>query len=377
MREAAEIRRELYRVMNEDRDFDWKAEQALTLGEQYLDVENGHLAEVHTDADYWKAIASTDPPDGQFPAGLILDSGRTYCRRVLAETESIALHNAPAQGWADDPAFDTHGLHCYHGTPIIVEEELYGTVCFVSDSPREEPFSEEETLFAELVARLLEHELERQQTAAKIDRLEEFADMLAHDLRNPVSVASGHLDITRERTENEHLETAAEALERIQTIISDVLTIVRQGRNVEETEEVALQAIVEQCWTSVASADADLVVEEDLRFRADPDRLRRLFENLLRNAIEHGRETITIRVGAVSGEAGFYVADDGPGIPEAERASVFDRGYSTGADGMGLGLAIVEGVVEAHDWEIAVTESSQGGARFEIRDVVVVEPNDS
>jgi signal transduction histidine kinase len=67
------------------------------------------------------------------------------------------------------------------------------------------------------------------------------------------------------------------------------------------------------------------------------------------------------------------VADDGPGIPADEREAVFDAGYSTAEEGNGFGLRIVDQVVAAHGWEIAVTESADGGARFEITGVSFVE----
>jgi hypothetical protein len=64
-------------------------------------------------------------------------------------------------------------------------------------------------------------------------------------------------------------------------------------------------------------------------------------------------------------DAGFYVADDGVGIPDDARDVVFDAGYSSASDRMGLGLRIVEQVAQAHDWTVHVTESDAGGARFE------------
>jgi len=89
-----------------------------------------------------------------------------------------------------------------------------------------------------------------------------------------------------------------------------------------------------------------------------------VFENLYRNAIEHGGDGVTIRVGTSNG--GFFVEDTGPGIPADERDDVFESGYTTNEDGTGFGLAIVKRVVEAHGWEITVTEGSDGGARFEV-----------
>lgn len=75
---------------------------------------------------------------------------------------------------------------------------------------------------------------------------------------------------------------------------------------------------------------------------------------------------MTIRVGPLDDVAGFYVADDGRGIPEDDRETVLEHGYSTAEEGTGLGLSIVTRIVDAHGWEIDVTESTSGGARFEI-----------
>lgn len=370
--DAEKARRELYEVMNGPEEFDAKAERALALGKRYLDVDNAHLTEIHPDSDYWETVASTDSVNGTFPPGLVLDFGTTYCRRVVDGGETVALHDAPAQGWGDDPAFDAHGLRCYHGSPIVVGGELYGTVCFVSESARAEPFSDEETLFAELIARMLEHELQRQRTAAEIERLDRFASVLAHDLRNPLGVAQGYVDFARKTTDDRNLDMAANALDRMEELISDVLTMVRQGETVEEADEVELASVARECWRSVVTGECELRVETDLTVRAAPDRLRQLFENLFRNAIEHGGDCVTIRVGTLPEDPGFFVEDDGPGIPADERDSVFERGYSSEAEGSGLGLSIVASVVQAHDWRIAVTESADGGTRFEIRDVAVL-----
>jgi len=77
---------------------------------------------------------------------------------------------------------------------------------------------------------------------------------------------------------------------------------------------------------------------------------------------------VTVTVGAIDGR-GFYVADDGPGIPEEDREDVLESGYTTSQDGTGFGLAIVSEIAEAHGWSVEVTESGAGGARFEITGV--------
>lgn len=100
---------------------------------------------------------------------------------------------------------------------------------------------------------------------------------------------------------------------------------------------------------------------------ADRSRLRQLLENLFRNAVEHGGDDVTVTVGEL--DHGFYVEDDGPGIPEEDREEVFETGYSTSDEGTGLGLCIVKEIIEAHDWEIRVIEGTDGGVRFEITGV--------
>jgi signal transduction histidine kinase len=66
---------------------------------------------------------------------------------------------------------------------------------------------------------------------------------------------------------------------------------------------------------------------------------------------------------------GFFVEDDGPGIPEEMREKVFEAGYSSEEEGTGLGLSIVGTIAEAHGWTVSVTEGREGGARFELTGV--------
>jgi signal transduction histidine kinase len=159
-------------------------------------------------------------------------------------------------------------------------------------------------------------------------------------------------------------------------------------------EPVVLADAAEACWRTAGTGAAALVMETDRTIRADESRLKQLFENLLRNAVEHGSTgsrpeaddavehgggnagagataTVTVTVGELAD--GFYVADDGPGIPPDERETVLEAGYSTSADGTGFGLGIVTKVAGAHGWEIAVTESEGGGARIEVTGVEFVD----
>jgi len=203
------------------------------------------------------------------------------------------------------------------------------------------------------------------------DRLEAFTSVVSHDLRNPLNVAQGRLQLAREEHESEHLAAIERAHERMDTLITDLLTLARDGETVTDRKPVALAPLVESCWTNVETDDATLVTDVDQTIVASESRLKQLFENLVRNAVEHGGADVTVTVGAL--DDGFYVADDGPGISADDRDAVFEAGYSTSSSGTGFGLSIVKQVVEAHGWEISVGDSADGGARFEITGVSFAE----
>jgi PAS domain S-box-containing protein len=207
----------------------------------------------------------------------------------------------------------------------------------------------------------------KQKLKAQNERLERFASVVSHDLRNPLQVADSRLELLRDDCESEHIDNIAEALERMDALIEDLLTLSRQGEPVGETEVAALAEVVEACWQTVETGEAVVNIDVDRRVKTDPNRLAQLLENLFRNAVEHNSGEVTITVGKL--EDGFYVEDDGTGIPEDERNNVFNTGYSTTRDGTGFGLSIVEEVVDAHGWDIRATDGVNGGARFEVTGV--------
>jgi PAS domain S-box-containing protein len=215
--------------------------------------------------------------------------------------------------------------------------------------------------------RTREEELQRER-----DRLDEFAGFVSHDLRSPLSVATGRLELLAEDCASPHLPSIERALRRMDQLIEDVLELARQGATVGATVPVDLGELLTQCWRNVDTATAELAVKGAGTVSADRSRLASAVENLLRNAVEHGGESVVVTVGMLKNETGFYLADDGTGIPDGERDQIFESGYSTTNGGTGLGLAIVRQIVEAHGWEIRVRESADGGTRFEISGVEIV-----
>lgn len=215
-------------------------------------------------------------------------------------------------------------------------------------------------------------ELERQN-----ERLDQFGSLVSHDLRNPLNVATGRFELLREELtiaeDNENAEAIERALNRMDDLINQILTLAREGQQVKQWDAVKLSSAAKRSWDMVETGTAELQVDDDLEFKADPERLRQLFENLFRNALDHGGPDVTVSVGALPDQPGFYVSDNGPGIPEGDRHSVFEPEYTTREKGTGFGLAIVAEIVAAHEWTIQVTEGDAGGAQFEISGITIIE----
>ncbi|OIB57104.1 PAS domain S-box protein [Natrialba sp. SSL1] len=235
------------------------------------------------------------------------------------------------------------------------------------------------------------------------ERLDAFARIVSHDLRNPLGIAQGYLDLIDETGSLEHLPTAQRSLDRMEAIIHDVLAIARDGTWASDTERVDLDTVASEAWEHVSTGEATLTLTGTTTFMADRSRLLRVFENLFRNAIEHGSadeevDELAVRVGVLEsksepesesepgdqqrtpitdgdsgdgqqvGEAcGFFVADNGTGLPDdlAADDDLFDPSISSETDSLGIGLWIVREVATGHDWQVRACESEAGGARFE------------
>jgi PAS domain S-box-containing protein len=222
----------------------------------------------------------------------------------------------------------------------------------------------EETLYTGLVH---ERETGADTGAGVPDELEEVASILSHDLRNPLNVATGYLALEAESNDSEHVARALSALDRMEHMVEDLLSLVRDGRVVTETRPTEFEAAAREAWGRFADADATFEVADGGRLVADPARLRTLLEHVLENAVVHSPPGVTVTVGTT--DDGFYVADDGPGIRPVERGSVTEPGHTTVSSRPGLGLAIVDRIAAAHGWSFEVTGSEDGGARVEFHGV--------
>ncbi|RLM95840.1 histidine kinase N-terminal 7TM domain-containing protein [Haloarcula sp. Atlit-7R] len=211
-----------------------------------------------------------------------------------------------------------------------------------------------------------ERELERRN-----QQLDQFAAVLSHDLRNPLNVASGRLALARERNDPEEFDRVEKAHERMSSLIDEVLAFARDEQTTDRVE-LRLSALAKAAWGHVDTGEATLQIDGDREIIGDRDQLLQLFENVVRNSVEHGAaggrsddaadRAVTIRVDATP--EGFAIGDNGPGVPPEKRAEIFTHGVSSSESGTGLGLAIVQHVVESHGWDVEMTESRSGGAKL-------------
>ena len=369
--DAARYFRDLYELgIDKTLSVDEKIDQAVTIGADRLGLPYGWLS--YTGDDVYEIISSK-ATDGPYATGSVYDIEQTYCRHVISDQRGLAISDVGDSEYQDDTAYKGSRLECYIGAPILVDGESYGSLCYSDDEPRDTDFSEDDRRFVRLLTRWIGYEIERDRHYRTLDRqnerLAEFAGVLTHDLRNPLTAARGYVELVFEMVsspESGYLQTALDSLDRMEALIGETLTLAREGEDVGEREVVTLESVSEAAWETVSPSNAALTVENNREFLADRSRLQRLFENLFRNVAEHCGADVTVTVRGT--DEGFTVADDGPGLPESIADSLFDTDVEHRH--VGLGLLIVERVVSGHGWNGSVTVD--GGTQFSFTGVETV-----
>ncbi|WP_336344271.1 GAF domain-containing sensor histidine kinase [Halalkalicoccus ordinarius] len=388
IQERERVLREMYDVTADaERSFTEQVDALLGIGCEVLGTGFATLSRIRGEDYEFERVRT---PDGSIQPGERAPLSATNCERTAATRRTLALANVvrDAPELTDRAGYTDWGIACYLGAPVIVDGEVYGTFCFYDREPRVDGFSEWEVTLVDLISQWLSYELTRQRTQEQLKRknaqLEEFASLVSHDLRNPLNILGGWLELAEQNGEVDHFDRCYRALDRMEVLIDELLALARAGERITDPKAITLADLVEESWRTVVTADATLTVDTGRTIRADENGLRQLFENLFRNGVEHGSRAhrpesdasrddgVSLTVGDLND--GFYVADNGPGIPVEEREQVFETGYSTVQGGTGFGLNIVQQVAEAHGWDVSLGESRHGGARFEFTGIERIQP---
>ena len=322
------------------------------------------------------------PQPGEFSAGAVtallgVDDAGFLARSVSGPTVEVVEADletrSAAAGRVEAASTDDTGVsRVVASVPLVHEGSASGLLLLVTAA--EDPFTgaERERLgdLGEVVGDAL-WAVDGRTGAVELEtgRTRRVAELFAHQLRNPLSVASMYLEIGRADDDPEALDRVEAALDRIDHVIDGVLRVSRPDvalhRSVGSLGEDA-----ETAWALHGDAHATLEVAGSMRFEADHDLVVQLLANLFENAVDHGGEGVTVRIGRCGD--GFFVEDSGPGIPADRRDSVFEWGFSSN-DGTGLGLAVVREIAHAHDWRVEAVEPAGGGARIEVRGIEAVD----
>ena len=350
-------------------------------------------------------VAVTDDGEEFLDSIPTFTEGDSIAWRVYESGDAVAIDDVTEVPDVYNPETDVR-------SELVVPLEGHGVLLAGSEAPEAFDPSDVttgEVLAGHIVAALEQVDTERelrgreQTLKARNDRLDAFTRTVSHDLRGPLNLAFNTLETYQESDDEEHLDRIEDALNRMQNLIDDLLRLARSGRDIDKLYSTDLGRIAATAWTYVDTADASLDIEETATIAADADRLQRLFENLFRNAVEHGstsphsqvredavehgstsphsqargdavehgENTVTVRVGLL--DDGFYVEDDGRGVPDDVADRIFDAGFSSTPDGTGYGLSIVRSIADAHGWDVSLDRHSSDGARFEIRGVELLD----
>ncbi|WP_152042330.1 PAS domain-containing sensor histidine kinase [Salinigranum salinum] len=438
--EQETVLREMYEIVAaRDRTFTARVEALLELGCETLGTGYGTLSSIDGDEYVFEVVRT---PNDEIRPGETVPLSATNCERAITTERTLVLADIArdAPDLAERAGFTDWGIACYLGAPVYVDDDVYGTFCFYDEQPRTEPFSEWEVTLVDLMSRWVSAEVERRNRIERLqetnDQLERFATVVSHDLRNPLSIIEGSLELAERTGDADHLERARRALARMERLVDDLLTLARAGETIDDPSPVALAAVARDAWETVDPDDATLVAAVDGVVVADEPRLRQLFANLFQNSVEHGSTSsrpragdsvehgstgsrpgvddsvehgstssrpevddftrgaeatgngddhephadpgtdtdtddhgVTVRLGRLAD--GFFVEDDGAGIPADASGQVFEWGYSTNDEGTGIGLSIVSEIAAAHGWDVRMTDGTDGGARFEFTGVDV------
>ena len=331
-----------------------------------LDTASGNWR-VHTQAERFGAVAMT-----LVVARPMTDIAREQheVREAMLFGIPLALLLAAAGGWwLASIGLRPISVMATRATdiPLTGLEDL-------GPAPRDDELGQLARAFNGLVARL----------RAALQTQRQFMADASHELRTPVSIIRTAADVTLNRQHRDEAEyrealavTAAQS-RRLSTLVEDMLVLARAdaGAYPLRPVDLYLDDVVEDCRRAVdvLARERGITVTSrapgDVPVRGDEELLRRLLVNLLQNAVQHSTRggAVSIDVSPNGSRVFVRVSDSGTGIPESDRARIFERFVqldpSRRTEGTGLGLPIARWIAEAHQGSLALESTGPGGSTF-------------
>jgi len=352
--------------------------QALVRSQSRMDIERDVTAVLAGTARYSEACTVTCQHDRPVVRALGSQRDRVSIavpeplRRADSEDRLVVADIDPATLADDTDALETDCVRVL-AVPLVYDGTSYGVLGVYAD--RVDIFDmEEQDTFREVghnIALAIDAsqtkdalqqrtELERQK-----ERLRELAQIISHELRNPLQAAMGRVELLAAEHAAEEFDAIQRSHTRISFLIDDLMEIARQGGRQYTVEPVALSDVMGDAWTTVDTDGSTIEIDCTETILADSTRLCQLAENFFRLATDQadtGKVTITDTAD------GFALEHDGPPL-EAGNEGPFELYYATNDEGVGLHLAVIREIAHGHGWEIALANESMGRVRLNVTDV--------
>jgi K+-sensing histidine kinase KdpD len=354
-----------------DLSFSETVDRILEAGTAEFDIGHGHLTRIVPELDHWEVVATTDEVGEPAPLGHTIDLQTTFCRLAISRNDTLAVHDASNQTPEFERPYEEHGWCCYLSTPVEIDGELYGTLCFGSRSPRSESFTDDEIAFVDCLAHIIESKLQQTTLESELDTVNSliavFSRVFRHNLRTDLGIIHGHIELLAEQFDASQAE-----LETVTSTIEQLLALSEKSRHLKEIvqrdselREQSISAIARKTITRIRyeypAATVALRTPNDVELISFSTVETALYE-LVENAVKHGgtNPTVTVVVKPSVSDVSITITDEGGGLPRQEQQILMGSRETPLSHGSGLGLWLSRWVVDRHDGTVDVSTSPDG-----------------